>query len=580
MIHAGIHRQIDIARIGDLTQINGRRPNVRVPRSIRVAHGTLAQHIRVSCGSCDGLCTVTCSKVCARIAELDAITRAVVHLHRGVVGKVPRSQIQNDRLSHVRDAHYGHVGRSLHDSHTVEVDSIHIRIVEDFNILSGRHEGCPIEIPISVQSQRAAAVSDLGVFQFECMIACSQADGGSFHHDLTARPLGVVRHLGDNSAVNIQDRGIVAGDAEAVFAISGDLDIAVVGECIIRNAEAYIGMDGLRHISADPVVVKPTELGHFAVGCLVSFFVQNQGQVINRTVQALLQLRLQLGIQRHGGHICNCSLGSAGDDGFSGRVIGHIQRDGIVVAALGRAVTRGEPRMEIVDVGHVVHPVEVNRDLVARQSEQRARDGDHHLGVLALVLYDTDLLPDTVLVGANGGRHIVQHLVVDDEVVALPAGILVLIGVDEEHHPVGIAVVRGNFFGATHVGVHHTAVGGQAGLHDVVAARGIDVFDLARGVGEVTPLGVIRVIRKYGHDLFPLLKITRSDVHGLGARVALGGQDTLELAHHVAELVEVVIGVAALHGLDVTGELGVELIHEAEIHCSKILCRPLVPAGD
>ena len=55
-----------------------------------------------------------------------------------------------------------------------------------------------------------------------------------------------------------------------------------------------------------------------------------------------------------GRHIADGSFDTDGKNGLCGRIVRDGQGQRIVVAAIRRAVTRGKPGMEVVNIGHIV----------------------------------------------------------------------------------------------------------------------------------------------------------------------------------------------------------------------------------
>ena len=196
-------------------------------------------------------------------------------------------------------------------------------------------------------------------------------------------------------------------------------------------------------------------------------------------------------------------------------------------------------------------------------ADRQSRDGQVQLGPRGPGADLRDLLPlPSAGVPLQPGRPVGVDGPVDDEVEAFPAGAMISVGVDEEHHPVR-AGPRGQ--GRPRPGVEEDGlrVAGDLASHQVVAARSVDVVCPA-GAVVIARARVARVVEELGGDVLSRHRSPRrcrstSGLEALGIAEMPLYRRTLR-----RELIVVAVTVPALHRLDVAAVLAIELVDELD----------------
>ena len=293
------------------------------------------------------------------------------------------------------------------------------------------------------------------------------------------------------------------------------------------------------------------------------------------------------GIHRLGfgdGSLQSGVIGSIGIVGHAGHA-GDVVLVNVVQTSAGSGITVGVEVLHLVDLHVGVGPLELHVDLlVALNTQHGLRHGDHHLVALDLIgdlthLGEAEGTVHRAVLG-HGGGVLILGIIINDEIVPVPAVLGVAVYVDEELHPGGVGVVHGDIARGLGVEVDVLGIRGDLGGHDIVAARGIALGGIPEGLTvavEHIPRGIVVV----HDDAVPLGEVSRH-VDGVTGILHHHGSRALELGHVGDELHVVVVEVTAAKHLGVTAVFlggGVHKAHVvARIGLGLKLGDPLVPA--
>ena len=171
---------------------------------------------------------------------------------------------------------------------------------------------------------------------------------------------------------------------------------------------------------------------------------------------------------------------------------------------------------------------------------------------------------------------------IDEQVVALPAGLVTAVCVDQEQHP-GIACRRRQRLTGRHAKRNMLRVASNLGEHQIVAAGRVRVLHMAV---VARPIAVNRVTGIVAIDRLDTLPLGEAAIDHNTPRGAHSWRrpHALVATDKTRKLVVIGIGMAAFHRLDVAAVLVVKLIdkHHRLLHPVELMVQPsnpLVPAG-
>ena len=240
----------------------------------------------------------------------------------------------------------------------------------------------------------------------------------------------------------------------------------------------------------------------------------------------------------------------------------------IIESAVGRAVAV-DP--EIADVtGHlkIIRPVEVKADGVPAQPKISAGDAKHQLVAANFVRNAADRRRPTPTIGRRGiaaerRRRSPHAAEADGVIVPFPAGGVILVGVEEQHHPVA----------AGGSGDVRVALGEKVEVGDVaryfqhgkiIAAGEVGVTTiLGDGGGKVAPDRVIGGVKERPRHVGPIAEVAPQ----IDALRCTGGRscaDALAQAILGGHLEVIRIRVTAAHRLYIAAVLGRVLVNKVE----------------
>ena len=191
--------------------------------------------------------------------------------------------------------------------------------------------------------------------------------------------------------------------------------------------------------------------------------------------------------------------------------IGHDKS--VVETAVGGAVSIMGKRLNAVTRLEVVRPVEIQTHGSGAKPQLRPGHGDFQVLVLRAI-GKTCVGDPPLRAPLLQTRRLGRDTAVDQIVITLPACGRILIGVNEQQHPVGVRL-RGERLVRTHVKKNGLVIHSDLAGHDVIASRAVDVArDIAPG-RLVTMCHITASVVKCWLHRLPVLE-TSINVNGIG----------------------------------------------------------------
>ena len=155
----------------------------------------------------------------------------------------------------------------------------------------------------------------------------------------------------------------------------------------------------------------------------------------------------------------------------------------------------------------------------------------------------------------------VLHHTVDDKVIALPACLGGLVGIEEEQHPVGVGIGSDCLVGL-HRKVDILLVHSYVGAYDIVSSCLVCVMQIAVSV----MVAMYHVASRVGKILCEQRPVLQATVHNhfLQASEDRYGVHTFVPTYVLHHLHVIVVRPSALHGCDGPIELSIVLVHKIE----------------
>ena len=254
----------------------------------------------------------------------------------------------------------------------------------------------------------------------------------------------------------------------------------------------------------------------------------------------------------------------------------------VVESAKRSCITVGVELLHSFNLAVAVRPLELQLNAVRVGNTQHFHgDCDHHLVFLCAVVNLAHNLKGVstvrAVVARYGGGEFVLCAVVDNVIIAVPAGVGIAIHVQKQLHPGGVVVKHSDILAGFRVEVNVFGVCRYLGGENIVSARGVGVFDSAKSVS-VTVQHIVCGVGVGHKHLFPNVK-RACNVDSVACVLHDHGSCALESLDIIGDLHVVVVKVAALHHFGITREFGGSAVHKADLTGIILSLRdPFVPA--